>query len=258
MEPKYTFDNVAREYDKYRPNYPIQLFHDILDYSLIKPSDSILEIGCGTGQATKGFVNLGYNNITCIELGRQLAEITREKFKHETNVRVINSSFEDWQSDRKDYDLAISGTAFHFIEPQLGYRKVFDLLRNRGSIAFFWTVHVPVFDNVFNQIRKSYRKYAPHLDDSNVPTVDEIINERSKLTKKDNLFEDLVVKEYRWFDTYTSDEYISLLNTHSKHRLLPEDERNLLFDSIKNAIEQNGGVVKKPQVVASYLARKRS
>lgn len=258
MEPKHTFDNVAKEYDKYRPDYPIELFHDILDYSLIKPCDTILEIGCGTGQATKGFVNLGYNNITCIELGTQLAAITREKFKHETNVQVIHSSFEDWQSDKKDYALAISATAFHFIEPQLGYRKVFDLLRNRGSIAFFWTVHVPSFDHVFNQIRESYRKYAPHLDDSNVPTVDEIIYERSKLTNEGNLFEDLLVKEYRWFDHYTSDEYISLLNTHSGHRLLPDRERNLLFDGIKNTIEQNGGVVEKQQVVVLFLARKSS
>jgi ubiquinone/menaquinone biosynthesis C-methylase UbiE len=67
MERKYTFDKVAKEYDKYRPDYPDQLFRDILDYSALNPKDSLLEIGCGTGQATKGFVNLGYQNITCIE-----------------------------------------------------------------------------------------------------------------------------------------------------------------------------------------------
>ncbi|WP_240877056.1 hypothetical protein [Shimazuella soli] len=62
------------------------------------------------------------------------------------NIKVINSPFEVWQSDNTGYDLAISATAFHFIQPQIGYRKVFDLLRNRGSIAFFWTEHVPLFD----------------------------------------------------------------------------------------------------------------
>lgn len=256
MEPKHTFNNVAKEYDRYRPKYPNQLFLDIQEYSSLKQSDSILEIGCGTGQATSGFVDLGYANITCIELGNQLAEITRDKFQHEPNVNIINSAFEDWQSSHADYDLAISATAFHFIDPHIGYRKVYDLLRNQGAIAFFWTVHVPSFDNVFSQIRAVYKRLAPSLDDADVYTVEETIKIRSETIMRDRLFEDLLVKRYEWMDTYTSDEYISWLNTHSGHRLLSENIREPLFDEIRNVIEQNGGVVNKPQVVALFLARK--
>ncbi|MFC5653594.1 class I SAM-dependent DNA methyltransferase [Paenibacillus solisilvae] len=117
MELKNTFNEVAPEYDKYRPNYPTQLFLDILEYASITPSHPILEIGCGTGQATKGFVDLGYDHVTCIELGQKLAEFTREKFKANTNVNIINSSFEEWQSAKKQFDLIISATAFHFIQP---------------------------------------------------------------------------------------------------------------------------------------------
>lgn len=257
MELKNTFNEIAQEYDKYRPSYPTKLFLNILEYVPIRTSDSILEIGCGTGQATKGFVDLGYDNLTCIELGQKLAEFTREKFNDNTHVSIINSPFEEWQSGKSIFDLAISATAFHFIQPQqIGYRKVFDLLRNRGSIAFFWTVHIPSFDNVFNQIREYYMKYAPSLDDSNAPSIEQIIDERSALTIKDGLFEDLTVKQYRWNDTYTADEYISLLNTNSKHRILPNEARAELFENIKNAIVQNGGTIIKPQAVALFLARK--
>ena len=164
MERKNTFDEIAREYDKYRPSYPDQLFTDILEFAAIKEGDSILEIGCGTGQATKGFVDLGFDNMTCIELGQNLAELTREKFKNSPNVNIINSPFETWKSEKSSFDLAISGTAFHFIQPQEdGYRKVFDLLNDEGSIAFFWTVHVPSFDDVSSRIRESYKRYAPQL-----------------------------------------------------------------------------------------------
>jgi len=257
MERKNTFNEIASEYDKYRPSYPEQLFTDIVELTAIKQGDSILEIGCGTGQATKGFVDLGFDHVTCIELGQNLAELTREKFKNKANVNVINASFETWQSEKSNFDLAISGTAFHFIQPQeVGYRKVFDLLSNQGSIAFFWTIHVPSFDTTFNKIRECYKRYTPQLDDSKNPDMQQTIKERSILTVKDGLFKDLEVKQYRWYETYTSDEYISLLNTNSRHRLIPDDVRFELFGQIKEVIEQDGGTLIKPQAVALFLANK--
>jgi ubiquinone/menaquinone biosynthesis C-methylase UbiE len=59
VERKYLFNDVPKEYDKYRPSYPRELFSDIIKYSNIHKDSSILEIGCGTGQATQGFVDIG-------------------------------------------------------------------------------------------------------------------------------------------------------------------------------------------------------
>jgi protein-L-isoaspartate O-methyltransferase len=118
MERKYTFNENANEYEKYRPPYPEQLFRDILEFAELKTNDEILEIGCGSGQATTGFVNLGYSNITAIELGENLAELTRQKFRNKQAIKIINSQFEIWNHESKHFYLAISGTAFHFIEPQ--------------------------------------------------------------------------------------------------------------------------------------------
>lgn len=259
MERKDTFNEIAKEYEKYRPPYPEQLFRDILDYSELKSNNEILEIGCGTGQATSGFVKFGYSNITAIELGENLAELTREKFKDRPSVRIINSQFETWNHENVHFNLAISGTAFHFIQPQeLGYRKVFDLLRDQGSIAFFWTVHVPSYHEPYNEIRELYRKYAPQLDDSQNPSMEQIMEDRSKLTLKDGLFEDLKVMQYTWEQLFTASEYISLLNTNSRHRLVPEGIRNELFREIREVIERHGGNLVKPQAVVSFLAKKKS
>ncbi|MBD2869137.1 class I SAM-dependent methyltransferase [Paenibacillus arenilitoris] len=257
MERKNTFNEIAKEYDKYRPSYPDQLFTDILAFTAIKPGDAILEIGCGTGQATKGFVDLGYDHVTCIELGQNLAERAREKFKNSPNVNIIHSPFETWPSEKRKFKLAISGTAFHFIQPQeAGYCKVLDLLGDDGAIALFWTVHIPSFDEVSNRIRESYKKYAPQLDDSTNPTLEQMMEERAALTLKDGLFTDLEVKRYICNHTYTADEYISLLNTNSRHRLIPDHVRYELFGEIKEAIEEDGGRLLKPQAVVLFLAKK--
>jgi len=73
--------------------------------------------------------------------------------------------------------------------------------------------------------------------------------------KETNLLTDFVIEEYAWKDTYTSDNYISLLNTNSKHRLLSEDSRTNLFNGIKNIIDNNGGIIQKQQMVALFLAK---
>jgi SAM-dependent methyltransferase len=258
MERKYTFNENANEYEKYRPPYPEQLFRDILEFAELKTNDEILEIGCGSGQATTGFVNLGYSNITAIELGENLAELTRQKFRNKQAIKIINSQFEIWNHESKHFYLAISGTAFHFIEPQeFGYRKVFALLRDQGSIAFFWTVHIPSYIEPYNEIREIYRKYAPQLDDSQNPSLEQIIEDRSKLTLKEGLFKDLKVKHYTWDHHFTASEYISLLNTNSRHRLVAEDVRNVLFSEIREVIERYGGNLVKPQAVVLFLAKKR-
>lgn len=256
MERKYLFNDVPKEYDKFRPSYPRELFADIIEYSKIHKNSSILEIGCGTGQATQGFVNIGYKNIICIELGKNLADFTAEKYKDEPTIRVHNDSFEEWDSKNEEFDVAISATAFHFINPQIGYPKVFNLLKSNGTMAFFWTVHVQVYDDLHNKIRELYTKYAPDLDDSIKPTPNEAIKGIFNTINSVGLFKNIQTKEYKWEHTYSSEEYISLLNTHSKHRQLDEKTRQLLFSDIKEIIDCYGGFINKPQLVALFLAKK--
>ncbi|OZB94391.1 class I SAM-dependent methyltransferase [Paenibacillus sp. XY044] len=249
---------IAKEYDKYRPSYPDKLFREIVEYADLETTDEILEIGCGTGQATSGFVNLGYSRITAVEAGENLADLTRDKFKDKPSVTVVHSPFEAWHHKGAHFKLAISGTAFHFIQPQeAGYRKVHDLLGDQGSAAFFWTVHIPSYNEIYSEIRGIYRKYAPQLDDSQNPSLEQMVEERTQWTLKGDLFKELEVKQYRWEDTYAASEYISLLNTNSRHRLISEIVRNQLFSDIQKVIEQHGGTIVKPQAVVLFLARKK-
>jgi len=132
------------------------------------------------------------------------------------------------------------------------------LLRLNGSMGFFWTVHVQLYDQIHNEIRSIYQRYAPHLDDAIKARPDEVISERRRLTENNNLFENIIVKEYSWMDVYTTDDYISLLNTHSKHQQLTEDIRNQLFYELRNIIDMNGGFINKQQMVALFLGKKFS
>ena len=60
------FDDAAEFYDEVRPGYPDLLYHDIIGTSHISEGCLILEIGCGTGQATLPLARQGFH-IVCVE-----------------------------------------------------------------------------------------------------------------------------------------------------------------------------------------------
>ena len=47
-----TFEEVPELYDRARPNYPPQIFDDLVALAELPERARLVEIGCGTGQAT--------------------------------------------------------------------------------------------------------------------------------------------------------------------------------------------------------------
>ena len=60
MEQRFQFDEIANLYEAARPGYPDALIEDVVSYADLKLNDRILEVGCGTGQATKSFARQGF------------------------------------------------------------------------------------------------------------------------------------------------------------------------------------------------------
>jgi SAM-dependent methyltransferase len=47
-----TFDAVADDYDRVRPGYLEQVLDDLVELAALSPGARLVEVGCGTGQAT--------------------------------------------------------------------------------------------------------------------------------------------------------------------------------------------------------------
>lgn len=50
--------------------------------------------------------------------------------------------------------------------------------------------------------------------------------------------------------------YVALINTYSSTQLLEENVRTAYLDEIRRYIDDNGGIVKMPQLVMLYLVKK--
>lgn len=127
------FDGVARLYQATRPGYPAGLVEFVARTARVGAGAAVLEVGCGTGQLTERLAPFGFA-LTAIDLGASMIEVARERV---TGVAVAFSAvpFEDLDAEARSFDLIISATAFHWVDPEVRFRKAARLLRPGGWLA---------------------------------------------------------------------------------------------------------------------------
>ena len=63
------FNEVPELYDCVRPTYPDELFADLAAITGMDGHSSVLEVGCGTGQATRSLAALGFSVVVSLLAG---------------------------------------------------------------------------------------------------------------------------------------------------------------------------------------------
>jgi SAM-dependent methyltransferase len=232
-----TFEEAPELYERARPTYPGELFDDLAELAGLDEGARVLEIGCGTGQATLPLARRGYS-ILCVELGAGLAATARRNLATFANVEVVHANFETWEPERSDFDALVAFTAFHWVDPELRYQKAARLLRERGSLAVAGSLHVrrPGGDTFWAEVQEDYDAVVPSPDNRPPPFPDEIDDLRGEI-EESGRFEYVAARRYVWDAEYTAEEYISLLDTYSGHRALDEPRRTELYDRIRHRIE---------------------
>lgn len=128
------FNEVAVQYDRYRPAYPDALVDQACEVAGIGGGDRVLEIGCGTGQLTRSLLARGLR-VTALEPGDQLIRIAEESLKDAGDVEFLHARFEDVQLPHESYGAVFSASAIHWIDPDLGWQKIADALSPSGTLA---------------------------------------------------------------------------------------------------------------------------
>jgi SAM-dependent methyltransferase len=237
-----TFEQVPEVYDRARPDYPAQIFDDLVALAELPPKARVIEIGCGTGQATLPLARRGYA-ITCVELGEQLAEVARRKLAGFPYVVVINADFETWQPERTEFDAVVAFTAYHWLAPDVRYEKTAELLSAHGKLAVVSTEHVlpPDGDPFFIDVQEDYEAILP--DDPKTkagaagpPHPDEVPDLGEEIAASGR-FRNIDTRRSLWDVIYDADDYIALLSTYSGHRALDLETRELLLSRIRRRVE---------------------
>ncbi|MBI5825539.1 MAG: class I SAM-dependent methyltransferase [Chloroflexi bacterium] len=249
-----TFEETADLYNEVRPEYPNELAEDIIHLSALAPDASILEVGCGAGNATIAFAKRGYR-LLGIELGEKLTEYARQRCKEFPNTVILQSAFEQWELTPYTFDLAFSADAFHWIQPEIGYPKLIHALNPGGSIALFWHIEPNLQTNWSGALDEIFGKHAPQ---------EQGLRQGIKLEWLENIIrgnlreycgiEDMTVRTYNWTETYNAEKFLKLLHTYSSLRALDDKTRVALHTEVRNVINQFDGSVENPYQAVLFHA----
>jgi SAM-dependent methyltransferase len=136
-----TFNGVAGSYDRIRPDYPHELFDDLIAIAGLVRGDHLVEVGSGTGKAALPLARRGFR-ITGIEPGLDLAAVARRNLAG-LDTEIIGERFEEWRARPGDEAaLVYSATAWHWIDPAVRYRRAWEVLHPGGHLAFWSAQHV--------------------------------------------------------------------------------------------------------------------
>jgi SAM-dependent methyltransferase len=128
------FDGVAAEYDRHRPAYPGELIDQACQVAGIGRGDPVLEIGCGTGQLTRGLLARGLH-VTAVEPGPSLIALARQNLAGAGQVDFVSARFEDAPLPRERFRAVFCASAFHWIDPGISWQKAADVLVAGGTLA---------------------------------------------------------------------------------------------------------------------------
>ena len=131
------FDGVADRYRASRRGYPPASVRFIIDTARLGPGSAVLEVGCGTGQLTGQLAAHGLA-VTAIDIGAAMITAARQHLGGSpVSLEVV--SFEELDAPEGSFDLIVSATAFHWLDPDVKFAKAARLLKAGGWLALLDT-----------------------------------------------------------------------------------------------------------------------
>jgi SAM-dependent methyltransferase len=231
-----SFGADAERYDRARPSYPAAMVDRIVTAS---PGTEVLDVGCGTGIAARLFQAAGCR-VLGVDPDARMAELARR-----CGLDVEVSTIEAWDSAGREFDAAIAGQAWHWVDPVAGAAAAARVLRPGGRLAVFWNA-AQLPDGLAAAFGEVYREVQPGLPfnpwaRAALDTYLTMGRTAADGMRQSGGFGEPETWQFDWERPYTRDEWLDQLPTFGGHNLMAPDKLAELLAGIGIAVDRAGG-----------------
>ena len=253
------FDLAPDDYVDGRPGYPDQLFQLLGERCGLGEGTSVLEVGAGAGQASLPILSTGAR-MTLVEPGRALAERLARRTVG-MDVRIIADTFEDADLPLGAFDIVAAATAFHWVDPDVGYSKCASVLRAAGWLALWWNVFGDDDrpDPFHDALQPILEAKAPQLVAEGGASLSYAFDASARIDEitQTDAFGSVEQHVIRWEGRHRPEELRRMFATFSPWLALPDDVREELLDDVATlARDRFSGIVVRPYQTVLYLAQR--
>ena len=129
-----SFEAVAADYERHRPEYPEEALRWAAERLGLEPDARVLDVGAGTGKLTRGLVVAGFH-VVAVEPGgpmlAQLREAVPEAEAHEAPAEAIPLPDESVEA-------AFAGQAYHWFDRERALPELQRVIRAGGGLVLLW------------------------------------------------------------------------------------------------------------------------
>jgi SAM-dependent methyltransferase len=245
-----SFGAVAAAYEQFRPGYPEELADTVIGYAQ-QPIRTALEIGAGTGKATRLYAQRGVT-VTATEPDAAMLDELRRHVP--ATVTPLRATFEELPLDQT-YDLVYAAASLHWTDPAQRWSRMAALVEPGGVFASFggpFLLADPAVDEAVRAAR------APFLDTDDVATPEDASGEQEMQWPGTEL------QQSTWFTdvqqtvierrlTVGRRDYVGHLSTISAYLQLPDADQRQVYDRISRAVPEQ---VEIAADITVHLARR--
>ncbi len=155
------FGLTAKDYAQYRAGFPDIFFDRLMDEKVVRPGQTLIDLGTGTGTIARGFAKRGCK-VIAIDPSESLMAQAKELDK-QAGVKVEYRTAKTEETGLSDScaDVVVAGQCWHWFERPKAAQEVNRILKAKGTIIIAHFDWIPLKGNFIDATEKLILEHNP-------------------------------------------------------------------------------------------------